>query len=63
MMVWLVAFGFILIKTKTTGQWKPALNLTQEQHQALPPQLLEFKLFPIMIMVFKMSFVPREAAI
>lgn len=60
-MAWLVAFGFILIKAKTTVQWKPALNLTQEQHQALPPQLLEFKLFPIM--VFKMSLNPLEAAI
>lgn len=58
MMVWLVAFGFILIKTITTGQWRLALNLTQGQHQALPPQLLEFKLFPIM--VFKMSLDPFE---
>lgn len=60
-MVWLVAFCFILIRMKTTDQWKPALSLTQDQPHAPPPRLREVEFLPIM--VFKMSLDLREAAI
>lgn len=61
LMAWLVAFCFILIKTKTTGQWTHALNLTQDPHRALPPLLLELKFFPITVL--KVSLSPCEAAL
>lgn len=50
LMAWLVAFCFILIKTKTAGQWTPALNLARDPHQALPPLLLELNFFPIAVL-------------